>query len=132
MAPARYADYRQGGTYSILVEHPQGRVLHHGSAGFVPGALKGRQADVVFLGVALIDDLPAYLGEVVGAVGARRVVPIHWDDFTRPLDQPLQPMPIAVHLDDFFSDAAGQRPDLAVQTLELNQPVALFAPAAAP
>jgi len=124
--PATYLDYRQGGTYSILIAHPRGRVLHHGSAGYVPGALKDFRADVVFLGVALLPELPAYLGEVVDAVGAHRVVPIHWDDFTRPLDQPLRPFPLVVRLDRFFKHLAEQRPDLAVQTLELNQPVSLF------
>ena len=123
--PEHYMDYRQGGTYSILIEHPQGRVLHHGSAGFVPGVLKLRRADVVFLGVALLPDLPEYLGAVVDAVGARRVIPVHWDDFTRPLDQPLQTFPLLVNLPKFF-DAMARRPDLAVQTLELGLPVALF------
>ena len=124
--PARYLDYKQGGTYSILVEHPRGRVLHHGSAGFVPGALRGRQADVVFLGVALLDDLGPYLAEVVDAVGARRVIPTHWDDFTRSLDEPPTPMPVAVHLDRFFAQMAQTRPDLAIETLRVAQPVDLF------
>lgn len=124
--PAGYLDYRQGGTYSILVEHAQGRALLHGSAGFIPGALKLRRADVVFLAIAIIDDLATYLGEVVDAVGARRVVPTHWDDFTRPLDEPLRPFPLLVDLDGFFEDAARLRPDLALQTLDLGVPVALF------
>lgn len=130
-APAHYLDYRQGGTFSILVEHPQGKLLHHGSAGFVPGALRGRHADVVFLGVALLPDLKDYLGETVDAVGARRVIPMHWDDFTRPLDEPLLPFPFVVHLDSFFADIGRLRPDVVVQTLDLAQPVALF-PAGAP
>ncbi len=29
------------------------------------------------------------------AVGARRVVLIHWDDFFRPLDKPLRALPYA-------------------------------------
>jgi L-ascorbate metabolism protein UlaG (beta-lactamase superfamily) len=124
--PARFLDYRQGGTYSILIAHPRGRMLHHGSAGYVPDALKDFRADVVFLGVALLPELGPYLGEVVDAVGARRVVPIHWDDFTRPLDEPLRPFPLVVRLDRFFENMAEQRPDVAVQTLELNRPVSLF------
>jgi L-ascorbate metabolism protein UlaG (beta-lactamase superfamily) len=123
--PARYLDYKQGGSYSILIAHPQGRVLHHGSAGFVRGALAGRRADVVFLGIALLPDLPAYLAEVVDAVGARRVMPTHWDDFTRPLAAPIKPFPIVVRLDTFF-DAMAQRPEIAVQTLEPGRRVALF------
>jgi L-ascorbate metabolism protein UlaG (beta-lactamase superfamily) len=124
--PAAYGDYRQGGTYSILVEHAQGRVLLHGSAGFVPGLLRLRRADVVFLGIAIIPDLATYLAEVVDAVGARRVVPTHWDDFTRPLSEPLAPFPLMVDLDGFFEDAARLRPELALQTLELGVPAALF------
>jgi len=130
--PARYLDYRQGGTYSILVEHAQGRVLHHGSAGFVPGVLKLRRADVVFLGIALLPDLPTYLAEVVDAVGARRIVPVHWDDFTRSLDRPLLPFPLVVDLDGFFDAVGRLRPDLQVQTLEAGAPVALFPQGAAP
>lgn len=129
--PARFLDYKQGGTYSILVGHPQGRVLHHGSAGFVPGALAGRRADVVLLGVALLPELGGYLKEVVDATGARRVVPVHWDDFTRPLDATLLPFPLVVRLDRFFESMARDRPDLGVQTLELGRRVALF-PGVAP
>lgn len=125
LPPFHYLDYRQGGTYSIFIEHPLGTVLHHGSAGFVPGALKGRHADVVFLGIALLPDLDTYLKETVHAVGARLVIPTHWDDFTRPLDQPLLPFPVVVHLDRFFADVARVRPDLNVQTLEVNQPVVI-------
>lgn len=124
--PARFLDYRLGGTYSILVEHPQGRLLHHGSAGWEPGALRGERAEVVFLGVALVDDLPGYLQETVDAVGARRVVPTHWDDFSRPLDQPLRPFPVIVHLDRFFAGMARLRPELRIETLAVGQPVALF------
>ena len=124
--PARFLDYKLGGAYSILIAHPQGRVLHHGSAGFVPGALAGRQADVVFLGIALLPELAPYLAETVDAVGARRVMPVHWDDFTRPLDEPLRPFPLVVRLDRFFETMARERPDLEVQTLELGRRVALF------
>jgi L-ascorbate metabolism protein UlaG (beta-lactamase superfamily) len=128
--PARFLDYKQGGAYSILVTHPQGRVLHHGSAGFVPGALAGQRADVVLLGIALLPELGTYLEEVVDATGARRVMPVHWDDFTRPLDAALRPFPLLVRLDRFFERMARERPDLAVQTLELGRRVALFPPAA--
>jgi len=124
--PARYLDYRQGGTYSILVEHPLGTVLHHGSAGFVPGALRGRHADVVFLGVALLDEPEPYLAEVVDAVGATRVIPVHWDDFSRPLAEPLVPFPLVVRLDRFFADMARLRPRVRVETLAAGEPAVLF------
>ncbi len=129
--PASARDYRQGGTFSILVEHPSGRLLHHASAGFRPGALHGYPADAVLLGVALIDDLASYLHETVDRVGATRVIPVHWDDFTQPLERGLSPMPAVVDLPRFFEQMRTARPDLTVQTLPLALPVTLFpAPAA--
>jgi L-ascorbate metabolism protein UlaG (beta-lactamase superfamily) len=101
--PARATAWLEGGSYAYLVEHAAGSLLVNGSAGYVEGALRGRRADVVFLGVGLLSTQDAayrdaYWREEVAAVGARRVVPIHWDDFTRPLDRPLVPFPRA--LDD--------------------------------
>ncbi|BEL05197.1 MBL fold metallo-hydrolase [Actinoplanes sichuanensis] len=99
--PVRAAAYRCGEAWSILVGHDSGRTaLVQGSAGFVPGALDGRSAEVVFLGVGgLGASGEAYIREywlhTVRAVGARRVVLIHWDDFFRPLDRPLRALPYA-------------------------------------
>jgi L-ascorbate metabolism protein UlaG (beta-lactamase superfamily) len=96
--PARALDYLEGGSFSIFVEHPRGTLLVQASAGFVEGALAGRKADVVLLGVGGLGSMDdayraQYWREVVDAVGARRIIPIHWDDFTRPLTDPLAPMP---------------------------------------
>lgn len=96
--PARATAYREGGSYSILVAHPLGTLLIQASSGWKDGALAGRHADVAFIGVAGLGTKDAsytetYLREVVDAVGAKLVIPIHWDDFTRPLDAPLLPAP---------------------------------------
>jgi L-ascorbate metabolism protein UlaG (beta-lactamase superfamily) len=100
--PARASAYRCGEAWSTLVHHrPTGRrLLVVGSAGFVPGALVGRQADVVYLGVGQLGVQPErylvnYWTQTVRTVGARRVVLIHWDDFFRPLDKPLRDLPFA-------------------------------------
>ena len=107
--PARATDYLEGGSWSVLIRHPAGTLLIQGSAGWIDGALAGRQADVVLLGIAGLATQPQaygerYLAEVVDAVGARLVVPIHWDDFSLPLSEPLVPMPRL--LDDFPASMA--------------------------
>jgi L-ascorbate metabolism protein UlaG (beta-lactamase superfamily) len=122
--PARYLDYRQGGTFSILIEHPRGTVLHHGSAGYLPGALRDVRADTVLLGAALVDDAEAYVREVVDPLNAREVVLTHWDDFTRPLEAPLRPMPVVVNLTSLLA-ALAARPEIDVRTPELAQPFAV-------
>ena len=117
--PAKASAYRCGEAWSTLVHHrSSGRqLLIQGSAGFLPGALAGRCAAVAYLGVGQLgvqpsDYLTRYWEETVTAVGARRVVLIHWDDFFRPLTKPLRALPYAG--DDLdvtlrtFADLAGR------------------------
>ena len=100
--PVRASAYRCGEAWSTLVHHrPSGRrLLIQGSAGFVKGALSGRHADAVYLSVGQLGLQPRsylldYWAETVRAVGARRVILIHWDDFFRPLSKPLRALPYA-------------------------------------
>lgn len=100
--PVRASAYRCGEAWSTLIHHrPTDRhLLVVGSAGFVPGALRGRRADVVYLGVGQLGLQPesyirAYWDETVRAVGARRVVLVHWDDFFGPLREPVRALPYA-------------------------------------
>jgi L-ascorbate metabolism protein UlaG (beta-lactamase superfamily) len=91
-APASWTDYKMGDCDSLLIEHDGRTMLVQGSAGFLPGALQGRKADVVYLGIGGFGPLDAafqnaYWREIVQAVGARRVIPIHWDNFFKSLDQ---------------------------------------------
>ena len=94
----------------------------------MPGALKGRRADWVMLGIALVDDYDAYLRELVDATGATRVIPIHWDDFTRSFDEPPIPNLIGVDLPQFFAEMARTRPQIQVQTLGFGAPTVLWRP----
>jgi L-ascorbate metabolism protein UlaG (beta-lactamase superfamily) len=100
--PVRASAYRCGESWSTLVHHraTDQRLLIVGSAGFVPGALRDQRADVVYLGVGQLGLQPEryvvdYWNEAVRAVGASRVVLIHWDDFFRPLHDPLRALPYA-------------------------------------
>jgi L-ascorbate metabolism protein UlaG (beta-lactamase superfamily) len=102
VTPVRASAYRCGEAWSTLISHrPSGRrLLIQGSAGFVQGALDGYRAEVAYLGVGQLGLQPRsylvdYWNETVRAVGARRVVLIHWDDFFSPLSEPLRAMPYA-------------------------------------
>jgi L-ascorbate metabolism protein UlaG (beta-lactamase superfamily) len=100
--PVRTSAYKCGEAWSTLVRHRPSdrRLLVVGSAGFVPGALAGNRAEVVYLGIGQLGVQPErylveYWAETVRAVGARRVVLTHWDDFFRPLTKPLRALPYA-------------------------------------
>jgi L-ascorbate metabolism protein UlaG (beta-lactamase superfamily) len=100
--PAKVSAFRCGEAWSTLIHHAPSdrRLLIQGSAGFRPGALDGRRADVAYLGVGQLGIQPLsyieqYWDHTVRAVGARRVVLIHWDDFFRPLTEPMRAVPYA-------------------------------------
>jgi L-ascorbate metabolism protein UlaG (beta-lactamase superfamily) len=86
--PARFWDWRGGAAVSVMISHPAGTALVHGSAGFLERMLENREADVVFLSVAGLaaqgpEYTERYWEETVRATGASEVYAIHFDDFTR-------------------------------------------------
>jgi L-ascorbate metabolism protein UlaG (beta-lactamase superfamily) len=133
--PVPALDYKVGQVYSVHIQHPLGNLLVHGSAGFVPGALTGVPAEVVFLSVGGLAHLDlAYkqslFEEVVTATGASRVIPLHYDDFTKPLEQHLQLLPrmlddVGASL-DFLVEQAARNPNLDFLLLPLWDQVDVF------
>lgn len=97
--PARALEYLDGGSFSVSIEHPgTGSLLIQGSAGWRPGELAGETFDVVLLGVGGLGGREEsyreqYYEQVVEMVHPSLVIPIHWDDFTRPLTEPLRALP---------------------------------------
>nr|WP_315463547.1 MBL fold metallo-hydrolase [uncultured Rhodoferax sp.] len=125
--PVRATDYKEGQSYAMVVEHGGRTLLITGTAGFVPGALQGVKADVVLLGIGAMgprstEHKQAYWNETVATVGARRVIPIHWDDFWIPSTLPLQPMPKP--LDDFEASMAFLQRQGAEQGVDIRLPAA--------
>ena len=94
--PAPLSDWKEGGSYSVVLAHPAGTALVQGSAGYEPGALTGVRANAVMLGIGGLDGLgethtTSYWSEIVTTTGAGCVFPIHWDDFSKPLGT-VEPM----------------------------------------
>jgi len=123
--PVRAFEYKEGQSYAVLVQHGAKSLLINGSAGFVPGALANVRADVAMLGIGTLgmrDEAyrDTYWREVVAAVKARRVIPIHWDDFWISSDGPMQPM--APPLDRFDESMAFLRARGTREAVEISLP----------
>ena len=89
LMPQPIGSWREGGSFSVLIAHPQGTILVHGSAGYLEDALQGVTADVVMLGVAGLRSLgkgyaERYWQNLVTTTGVHSVYPIHFDDYTQP------------------------------------------------
>ena len=106
--PAPITAWREGHSYSIFIAHPHGTTLVQGSPGFLEGALETMQADVVMLAVGQLRGLgrayaEKYWRALVTATGAKRVFPMHFDDFTKPFGDIVLPPKVL----DNFVDTAG-------------------------
>lgn len=87
--PAPVSAWKEGESYAVVIHHPLASMLIQGSAGFVDGQLDGYQADLAFVSsVGLSRQRDGYVADyvrnTVAASGAKKVVPIHWDDFFLP------------------------------------------------
>ena len=83
--PAPFNAYKEGQSYTIHIDHPQGSALVQGSAGFIPGTLHDLEVDSVFLGVGGLITLTheytsTYVDELVHAVNPKQVYIIHQDN----------------------------------------------------
>lgn len=87
--PAPVSAWKEGESYALVIRHPSANILIQGSAGFVEGQLDGYQTDLAFVSsVGLSRQRDGYVADyvrnTVGASGATKALPIHWDDFFLP------------------------------------------------
>lgn len=123
--PKPASAYKLGAAYSILVEHPKGTFLHHASAGWNPGMFKGVKADLVMLGIAGRGDSNEYVENVVRAVGAKRLLITHFDDFFVPLNEPIAQIWF-VGFNEFVDTTRESFPDIKLETMPIGEPRVLF------
>ncbi len=117
--PQKASAYRLGGVYGILIEHPSGTILHHGSAGFLPGMYDDVRADVLLLGITGREDTMTYLAAVPDKVRPHLLIPIHFDDFFTPLDDRIDFL-YSSHFREFI-DAVDEHGTYMVYTLPIGQ-----------
>lgn len=129
--PQHALSWREGQVWLILVEHESGPcMLVSGTPGVPEQAIKGRRADVVFLATGMLGKHPAARDQVwndlVVNFGPKRVIPIHWDNFFKPLDdEPLAVLPRPI--DDFDATMADYRARARLANIGLRMPP-LFTP----
>jgi len=137
--PVPLFDYKLGKAYALYLKHPRGRLLIQASAGFIEGGLEGIEADVVFLGTGGLgsqtdDYRERYWHETVDRTGATRIIPVHWDGLTSPIEGPFRgPVRVAALVVGsglaslpFLQEKAIAEPDLQFVTLPRYAPVVLF------
>ncbi len=123
--PRPAGDYKLGQVYAIHLSHPCGTIVHHGSAGFIPGMYEGKKADIVLLGITGRGDTHAYLKNVPLELGARLVIPIHFDNFFLPLKKKLKNLP-GTRLKEFYAAAGRYQKHFALRVLPVGEKAAIL------
>ena len=123
--PAAAGDYRLGGVFALLISHPSGAILHHGSAGFKPEMYDGIAVDAIFLGIGGRGDTDQYLENVVLKTRARLVVPVHFDNFFKPLEDGMSFLPM-VKFAEFYRKADKHRSLFTLRTMPFCEEVAIL------
>ena len=121
--PARA--YRMGGVFGIVVSHPAGTVVHHGSAGHVDGMYDDVDADVLMLGLAGRADTAEYLSVTADPLGVSRIIPVHCDNMFAPIDEPFSFLP-TVRYREFLNTVTFTRPDISVEMMPRGKPVRIL------
>jgi L-ascorbate metabolism protein UlaG (beta-lactamase superfamily) len=93
--PASAMVYKEGASYTIIIEHPEATLAINGSAGFIPNILDEYDVDILFLGMAGLETMDDtynddYQTHVTDALNPKVIVPIHWDDFFVPLKKGIK------------------------------------------
>ncbi len=133
--PQPVTAWRMGGSYTVIIEHPQGTALVQGSAAFKKYELQDIAADVVFLGVGQLDSLgreyaELYWQHTVTATGSHSVYPIHFDDFTKPFGEVVLPPKVIANFETTAQWLADFRrrwdSDTSLFVPEFGEPIAIF------
>jgi len=140
--PQAITAWRMGGAYTVIIEHPDGTAVVHGSAAYRKYDLRDVAADVIFLGVGSLEPLgkdyaELYWQHTVTATGSHSVYPIHFDDFTNPFGTVILFPKV---IDNFETTAAWMEEfrlrwdrDASLFMPEFGKPIAIFSqPAAEP
>ena len=134
--PQPITAWREGGSYTVVIEHPQGTTLVQGSAGFVENRSDDLSADVVMLGVGGLTTLDEdyaeqYWQAFVTATGVSSVFPIHFDDYTKPFGVIVPGPRVFGDLEEtsrwFNSFREKWDQDVNIYLPEFGKPIALYA-----
>lgn len=109
--PASMKAYAEGGAFDFLITHHGKKIFVKPSPNFIAGALDSLSADVVMLGIPTVSKQDSswsnqFYHENVTALDPSLLIPIHWDNFFRPLSDELIMLPrFVAYVDkdfDFF------------------------------
>ncbi len=117
------ADYREGGTWALLVQCDGLSFLNIGSANLIDEELRGIQCDYLLAGIA--GRAPDYLPRLLKCVNSKVLIPTHWDDYVNcPIEAPRAKIDMAA----FYAEMKSIAPKQKIKVLNVLESMELQAP----
>ena len=128
--PASIFDYKEGDSYTILVDYEGLKFAIQASAGYREGSIPNDfDADILFLAIAGLEAMDAsyingYQEHLIDPLKAEVLVPIHWDDFTTPLGDELKTTNLIFNwkygsdLGQAFKEIEKRNPNMIIRVLK--------------
>lgn len=93
--PAHALRYKEGGSFDFYIQHGEKDILVRPSFNYAEGQYDNLDVDLLFLGITGygkedVNYRQAFYEETVLETSPETVVPIHWDNFTAPAEEPLE------------------------------------------
>jgi L-ascorbate metabolism protein UlaG (beta-lactamase superfamily) len=111
--------YRCGQVWGLYIEVAGLRIYHQGSADLIEDEIRDRGVDLFLCGISGRRFTPRYVERIVRALAPGRIIPMHYDDFFRPLDAPTR-FSLNVNLTGFADEVHGASREVTVTTLEVG------------
>lgn len=125
--PKKRKCYKEGGSFDFLIEHEGKKYLIRPSFNYLENQFEEMDIDTLFLGITNIskasaETQKAFFAETVEKLNPKLIVPLHWDNFFSPLEQPVTPLP------PMFQDMAGSMYVMQVYCAEHDIPFVVQLP----
>jgi L-ascorbate metabolism protein UlaG (beta-lactamase superfamily) len=115
--PMRFWEYKHGTVLTYAIRWRGRSIYHLGSAELVERHLAAQRADVALLCLSGWKDNPSVFKRLAAALSPRVLVPMHHDDFFRPLEAGFHEGQLA-YVDEALATVAREMPQTTVAPVE--------------
>jgi L-ascorbate metabolism protein UlaG (beta-lactamase superfamily) len=120
-------DLKTGESVSFLIEHPEGKIFFQQTSTLPnPDPAAALKVEVLLQGIANRKGSQEIIDQRIKKMGVKRVIPLHFDDFFKPISEPVTKELFGVKTDEFLKSVKEQCPAVQVDRPKYGEKVKLF------
>jgi L-ascorbate metabolism protein UlaG (beta-lactamase superfamily) len=120
-------DYKMGDSFGFFIQHPEGNIVFQATANFPREyEKKNFPANIVLLSLAKIDSSDDLLNKVLGLTSAKKIIPLHFDNFMKPIQKDKVEYLFGVNMEQFKTKIQKRSKNLIVIEPQYLKPIKLY------